>query len=439
VRDLVPKEGAVDTENNFAMKYAIIEKNEKHIAAIEKALKKADALLLATDPDREGEAISWHLYEILKERGELDGKAVKRVVFYEITKRAVQDAVDNPRELSTDLVSAQQARRGLDYLFGFNLSPLLWKKIKPGLSAGRVQTPALRLIVERELEIEAFIKQEYWTIQADVGDDPATFAARLAEYQGEKVEQFSFVNEKDATAVRDTLLDAAAGKLRVNSIEKKQRKRNPTAPFTTSTLQQEAARKLGFTTQRTMRTAQQLYEGIDTGEGAVGLITYMRTDSVNLAEEALTELQREIEAAYSNILVGLGVTPILEERAPRFIYVVGEVDTPGRFTLEGPTTAMQAVALAGSWNVGANLRQVIIFRRDDQWNLMATRLNLQGALRGNDPCPAGEVWLRDSDIVLVPPRQIKLIDDAIELVFTRGIYSVLPIIFTDSLRPILVL
>lgn len=298
VRDLVPKEGAIDTENGFAMKYQIIEKNEKHIAAIEKALKTSDALLLATDPDREGEAISWHLYEILKERGLLKGKEVKRIVFHEITKRAVQAAVANPRELSTSLVSAQQARRGLDYLFGFTLSPLLWKKIKPGLSAGRVQSPALRLIVERELEIEAFERQEYWSIEADVGDTPARFAARLAEYRGKKVEQFSFVNEDEATAVRDTLLTASAGKVRVSAIEKKQRKRNPTAPFTTSTLQQEASRKIGFTAQRTMMTAQRLYEGIDTDDGSIGLISYMRTDSVTLAADALTEIREFIAERY---------------------------------------------------------------------------------------------------------------------------------------------
>ena len=325
VRDLIPKEGAVDTENGFAMKYAVIEKNEKHVTAIEKALKKADALLLATDPDREGEAISWHLYEMLKERGKLAGKDVKRVVFYEITKRAVQDAVDNPRDLSSDLVSAQQARRGLDYLFGFNLSPLLWKKIKPGLSAGRVQSPALRLIVERELEIEAFDRKEYWTVEAEVAKEAANFKARLAEYQGKKVEQFSFVTADDAGAVRSTLIAAAGatdpaagvplltksdaeeqperpkptgGKLRVNGIEKKQRKRNPTAPFTTSTLQQEASRKLGFTAQRTMMTAQRLYEGIDTDEGTVGLITYMRTDSVTLANDALDEIRELIKERY---------------------------------------------------------------------------------------------------------------------------------------------
>jgi DNA topoisomerase-1 len=298
VRDLVPKEGAIDTENSFAMKYEIIEKNEKHVDAIAKALKKADALLLATDPDREGEAISWHLFELLKERGLLKNKEVHRVVFHEITKRAVLNAVANPRELSNLLVNAQQTRRALDYLFGFNMSPLLWKKIRPNLSAGRVQTPALRMIVEREKEIDAFEKQEYWTIEADIGEEQARFSARLAEYQGNKVEQFSFVNEQQAHGVRDTLLAAADGKVRVNGIEKKQRKRNPTAPFTTSTLQQEAARKLGFTAQRTMMTAQRLYEGTDTEEGSVGLITYMRTDSVTLAAEALDEIRELIKERY---------------------------------------------------------------------------------------------------------------------------------------------
>ncbi len=298
VRDLVPKEGAVDTENGFAMKYEIIEKNEKHVETIAKALKTADALLLATDPDREGEAISWHLYELLKERNLLKGKDVHRVVFYEITKTAVREAVANPRELSSALVNAQQTRQALDYLVGFNISPLLWKKIRQGLSAGRVQSPALRMIVERELEIEAFERKEYWTLEADVGDAPALFMARLAVYQDKKVEQFSFVNETDANAVRNALLSAADGKVRVNNIERKQRKRNPIAPFTTSTLQQEASRKLGFSAQRTMMTAQRLYEGIDTDEDTVGLITYMRTDSVTLANEALDEIRRLIKERY---------------------------------------------------------------------------------------------------------------------------------------------
>jgi len=299
VRDLVPKEGAVDTANGFAMKYQIIERNEKHVNAIIKALKKADALYLATDPDREGEAISWHLVELLKEKNALDGKPVHRVVFHEITKKAVRDAIDNPREISGDLVGAQQARRALDYLVGFNLSPLLWKKVQRGLSAGRVQSPALRMIVEREIEIEAFKAREYWTIEADVSKNGQAFLSRLTSYRGEKVEQFSFENEAAAREVEKTILAATDGELRTLAVTKRQRRRNPTAPFTTSTLQQEASRKLGFNTQRTMRVAQKLYEGIEIGgEGAVGLITYMRTDSVTLATVAVDEMRELIGERY---------------------------------------------------------------------------------------------------------------------------------------------
>ncbi|MGH8283215.1 MAG: type I DNA topoisomerase [Gammaproteobacteria bacterium] len=301
VRDLVPKEGAVDTEHEFAMKYAPIERNEKHVQDIVKALKKADALYLATDPDREGEAISWHLHEILKDKGALKDKTVHRVVFHEITKHAVNDAVAHPRPLSTELVNAQQARRALDYLVGFNLSPLLWKKIRRGLSAGRVQSPALRLIVERENEIDKFKTEEYWTLIANTEKDTQPFTARLYRYADDKVEQFSFRDEQSTRAAEQALLKSANGKLTVASVEKKQRKRNPAAPFTTSTLQQEASRKLGFTAQRTMRTAQQLYEGIDlSGEGPVGLISYMRTDSVTLAAEAVAEIREVIAARYGN-------------------------------------------------------------------------------------------------------------------------------------------
>ena len=299
VRDLVPKEGAVDPDNDFTMKYQVIERNEKHVNAIIRALKKADALYLATDPDREGEAISWHLIELLRERGALENKDVRRVVFHEITKQAVQEAVDHPRELSDDLVGAQQARRALDYLVGFNLSPLLWKKVQPGLSAGRVQSPALRMIVERELEIEAFKAREYWSIEADVSKNEQPFTSRLVSYKGEKVEQFSFENEASARDVEKTLLEAAGGELNVVSVTKRQRRRNPAAPFTTSTLQQEASRKLGFNTQRTMRVAQKLYEGIELpGEGQVGLISYMRTDSVTLADVALAEIRDMIAERY---------------------------------------------------------------------------------------------------------------------------------------------
>ncbi len=298
VRDLVPKEGAVDTENQFAMKYQLIERNEKHVTAISKALKKSDALYLATDPDREGEAISWHLSELLKERGLLDGKEVHRVVFHEITKSAVQNAIDNPRELATDLVYAQQARRALDYLVGFNLSPLLWKKIKRGLSAGRVQSPALRLLCEREDDIEKFEALEYWTIEADCKKEKQPFQAKLSHYKKDKLSQFDINNEKLAKAAHKTLTKAADGKLIVGKVDKKERRRNPTAPFITSTLQQEAIRKLRFSAQKAMRTAQQLYEGIDLGSGPVGLITYMRTDSVVLAGEAVEEIRRLINERY---------------------------------------------------------------------------------------------------------------------------------------------
>ncbi len=298
VRDLVPKEGAVDPEHDFAMRYELIDKNEKYVNAIARAVAQAKALYLATDPDREGEAISWHLYEILKDRKILKDKPVHRIVFNEITQRAISDALQHPRHLSMELVNAQQARRALDYLVGFNLSPLLWKKIRRGLSAGRVQSPALRMIVEREEEIERFQTQEYWTIEADAAKQEQLFSARLVEYRGEKLSQFSITTTAAAQAAEAMLRQAAGGYLRVNTVTKKQRKRYPAAPFTTSTLQQEAARKLGFPPQLTMRVAQQLYEGVDIGEGAVGLITYMRTDSVQLAAEALSDIRGLIARRY---------------------------------------------------------------------------------------------------------------------------------------------
>jgi DNA topoisomerase-1 len=298
VRDLVPKEGAVDTEHEFAMKYQLIERNSKHVDSIVKAMKKSDALYLATDPDREGEAISWHLCELLKQRNALKDKAVHRVVFNEITKRAVNEALEHARDLSTELINAQQARRALDYLVGFNLSPLLWKKVRRGLSAGRVQSPALRMIVEREIEIEDFKPREYWTLESHLDKDDQAFAARLTHLHGEKLKQFSIVNDTSANDARTELLKVAAGKLVVDTVEKKKRRRNPAAPFTTSTLQQEASRKLGFTASRTMRVAQQLYEGMDIGGDTVGLITYMRTDSVNLAQDALDEMRTFIPERY---------------------------------------------------------------------------------------------------------------------------------------------
>ena len=302
IRDLIPKNGAVDPLNSFAMKYEIIERNSKHMDAITKAVKSADSIYLATDPDREGEAISWHIAEILAEKKLLKNKLLKRVEFNEITQTAVKHAIDNPRDIAMNLVNAQQARRALDYLVGFNLSPLLWKKIRRGLSAGRVQSPALRLIVERELEIEAFKNQEYWTIHLDALKHAKSFNAKLVLLNNEKVEQFTVVNHDQQADIVGKLLLASAGKATVSRVEKKQRSRSPAAPFTTSTLQQEAVRKLGFTTSRAMRVAQGLYEGVDIGSGTVGLITYMRTDSFSMATEAVMSIRdyvkKNFEADY---------------------------------------------------------------------------------------------------------------------------------------------
>ncbi|MEG3193337.1 DNA topoisomerase I [Lysobacter sp. D1-1-M9] len=299
VRDLVPKEGAVDPDQGFAMRYDLIEKNQKHVDAIAKAAKAADHLFLATDPDREGEAISWHIAEILRERGLLKDRTLQRVVFTEITPRAIREAMTHPRDIASDLVDAQQARRALDYLVGFNLSPVLWRKVQRGLSAGRVQSPALRMIVEREEEIEAFIAREYWSIQAECLHPSQAFTARLTKLDGAKFEQFTITDGDTAEAARQRIVNAAQGALRVTDVTSKERRRRPAAPFTTSTLQQEASRKLGFTTKRTMQVAQKLYEGVAIGdEGTVGLISYMRTDSVSLSADALAEIRDVIARDY---------------------------------------------------------------------------------------------------------------------------------------------
>ncbi|MCR6663209.1 MAG: DNA topoisomerase I [Luteimonas sp.] len=304
VRDLVPKEGAVDPDNGFAMRYDLIEKNEKHVEAIAKAAKAAEGIYLATDPDREGEAISWHIAEILKERGLLEDRSLQRVVFTEITPRAIKEAMAQPRKIANELVDAQQARRALDYLVGFNLSPVLWRKIQAGLSAGRVQSPALRMIVEREEEIEAFVKQEYWTIEAECSHPSQSFSARLVKLDGQKFEQFTVTDGDTAEDARSRIQAAAQGALHVTDVASKERKRRPSPPFTTSTLQQEASRKLGFTTRKTMQVAQKLYEGVNIGdEGTVGLISYMRTDSVSLSQEALGEIRDVIARDYGTASV----------------------------------------------------------------------------------------------------------------------------------------
>lgn len=298
VRDLLAKTGAVDPDNNFEMTYVEPDDKKKHIDAIIKEAKKADTIYLATDLDREGEAISWHVVEILKDRGLLEDKDIKRVVFSEITKKAIQEAVANPRQISDELVDAQQARRALDYLVGFNLSPLLWKKVRRGLSAGRVQSPALRLIVEREDEINAFKSREYWTIHGDLKKGGQAFEAGLNQFKGKKLKKFDIGNAQKANDILKQLRQQAGSELTVTELTQKERKRKPAPPFITSTLQQEAARKLGFTARKTMQIAQQLYEGIAINGESQGLITYMRTDSLNLADDAVKEIRSVISDKY---------------------------------------------------------------------------------------------------------------------------------------------
>ena len=300
VRDLPSRDGAVDTDNNFSMHYELSDGSKKHVDKIVKATRKAEAVYLATDLDREGEAISWHIYEILKAKKLTEKIPFYRVEFSEITKTAILDAVANPRDLSMDLVNAQQARRALDHLVGFTLSPLLWKKIKPGLSAGRVQSPALRMIVEREREIEAFKAQEYWTIEADLEKADHAFTANLVRLDGDKYRQFDIQDTDRANAVRDQLLSDANGQLKADRITRKERKRRPAPPFITSTLQQDASRKLRFSAQKTMRTAQTLYEGIEINGSTEGLITYMRTDSVMLSNDALADIRKQINDQFGS-------------------------------------------------------------------------------------------------------------------------------------------
>ncbi|MDX1922946.1 MAG: type I DNA topoisomerase [Alphaproteobacteria bacterium] len=298
VRDLPPKDGSVRPDDDFAMSWELGDRAARPVGEITKALKDADTLYLATDPDREGEAIAWHVQEVLEHKKLLKGKKVHRITFNEITKSAVKDAIENPRALDQPLIDAYMARRALDYLVGFSLSPVLWRKLPGARSAGRVQSVALRLICQREDEIEKFIPQEYWTIEAVFTTDTgAQIPARLSQYDGKKVEKFTFTNEKDAKAAFDKLNSL---NYTVGEIERKQTKRNPYAPFTTSTLQQEASRKLGMGASRTMRMAQQLYEGMDIGGETIGLITYMRTDGIYLSNEAIAGARNIIGKEYGD-------------------------------------------------------------------------------------------------------------------------------------------
>jgi DNA topoisomerase-1 len=295
VRDLPSKDGSVLPDDDFAMTWEIDSKASKRISDIAEALKGSDRLILATDPDREGEAISWHVLEILQKKRALKDKAVERVTFNAITKTAVLEAMANPRQLDMELIDAYLARRALDYLVGFTLSPVLWRKLPGSRSAGRVQSVALRLVVDRELEIERFRTQEYWSVEADVSAGADPFLARLVKHAGRRLTKFDLANDADAAAAKSAV---QATTFSVTSVEKKPAKRTPPPPFTTSTLQQEASRKLGFNAQRTMQAAQKLYEGIDIGGETVGLITYMRTDGVQAAPEALEEARAVIAGLY---------------------------------------------------------------------------------------------------------------------------------------------
>jgi DNA topoisomerase-1 len=295
VRDLPAKDGSVKPDEDFAMSWDVDAKSAKRLSDIAEATKGADRLILATDPDREGEAISWHVLEVLQKKRALKDAKVQRVVFNAITKSAVTEAMKNPRDIDMELVEAYLARRALDYLVGFTLSPVLWRKLPGSRSAGRVQSVALRLVVDREIEIERFKTQEYWTVEADVsaGGDP--FLARLVKHQGKRLSKFDLANEASAGAAKAAV---EAATFKVAAVEKKPARRSPAPPFTTSTLQQEAARKLGFSAQRTMQAAQKLYEGVDIGGETVGLITYMRTDGVQAAPEAIDEARQVIAGVY---------------------------------------------------------------------------------------------------------------------------------------------
>ncbi len=295
IRDLPSKDGSVRPDDDFAMEYEVSADSKKHVKAITDAVKNADSVILATDPDREGEAISWHVLETLKQKKALKDQQVQRVTFSSITKKAVLDALDHPRDIDLALVNAQQARRALDYLVGFNLSPVLWRKLPGSRSAGRVQSVALRIICDREAEIEAFKSDEFWQVHGIFEADGNSFQARLTHADGIKLQKLSLNNEASATSVLAALNNA---NYHVAKVETKQVKRHPYAPFTTSTLQQEASRKLGFSAKQTMQVAQKLYEGFDIGGETSGLITYMRTDGTDIAPEALFAARDLVESKY---------------------------------------------------------------------------------------------------------------------------------------------
>jgi len=295
IRDLPSKDGSVRPDEDFAMSWQVDERAQKRVKDIVEALKGASKLILATDPDREGEAISWHVLEVLRQKKALGKAKVERVAFNAVTKSAILDAIAHPRQINEELVDAYMARRALDYLVGFTLSPVLWRKLPGARSAGRVQSVALRLVCEREQEIEAFKAQEYWSIDADLLATAGGFNARLTHLDGEKLDKLSLKSEAEANAAVAAI---KAQSFAIDSVESKPQKRHPAPPFITSTLQQEASRKLGFGAKRTMQIAQQLYEGVDIDGETVGLITYMRTDGITMAEEAVSEARTVIASRY---------------------------------------------------------------------------------------------------------------------------------------------
>src|SRR6516225_5016747 len=298
VRDLPPKDGSVDPTADFRMVWEVDGKSQKRLADIAKAVKSASKLILATDPDREGEAISWHVLEVLKQMRALKSQSVERVVFNAITKQAVADAMKHPRTIDRALVDAYLARRALDYLVGFTLSPVLWRKLPGARSAGRVQSVALRLVADRKLEIERFVPREFWSLIATLATPrEETFDARLVGADGQKIQRLDIGSGADAEAFKRALETAA---FTVANVEARPAKRNPPPPFTTSTLQQEASRKFGFAPAHTMRVAQRLYEGVDIEGDTVGLITYMRTDGVEIADEAIANVRHVIGSDYGS-------------------------------------------------------------------------------------------------------------------------------------------
>jgi DNA topoisomerase-1 len=337
VRDLVEKDGSVRPDEDFAMTWEVGARATKPLNEIVAAAKGADRIILATDPDREGEAISWHVLEVLKKKKALNDAPVQRVVFNAITRSAVTEAMANPRDLDMELVDAYLARRALDYLVGFTLSPVLWRKLPGSRSAGRVQSVALRLVVDREIEIEKFKTQEYWTVEADVSAGAEPFLARLTKHDGKRLAKFDLANETSAFAARDAV---QAATFTVTAVEKRPTRRSPPPPFTTSTLQQEAARKLGFNAQRTMQAAQKLYEGVDIGGETVGLITYMRTDGVQVAPEALNEAREVIGGLYGRDYVPdqarmYSTKAKNAQEAHEAIRPTSLARNPGRLRLEG--------------------------------------------------------------------------------------------------------